>query len=48
MPALVVTLAQVLTVGSIRYRMPAEATLAVLAGVGVTEIRMTKPESPNQ
>jgi hypothetical protein len=37
MPALVVTLGQVMTVGSIRYRMPAEATLAVLVGVGVVE-----------
>jgi hypothetical protein len=38
MPAIVVTLGQALTVGSIRYRMPAEATLAVMAGVGVVEI----------
>ena len=49
MPALVVTLAQAITVGSIRYRMPAEASLAVLAGVGLTaviaKIRMTKFEA---
>ncbi len=38
MPALVVTLGQAMTVGSIRYRMPAEATLAVLAGVGMVEV----------
>ena len=34
MPALVVTVAQVLSVGSIRYRMPAEAALSVLASCG--------------
>jgi hypothetical protein len=34
LPALIVTLAQVMSVGSIRYRIPAEAPLAVLAGVG--------------
>jgi 4-amino-4-deoxy-L-arabinose transferase-like glycosyltransferase len=37
-PALIVTLAQVLSVGSIRYRMPAEATMAVLVAVGVSTL----------
>ncbi len=36
-PAVVLTLVQAVTVGSIRYRMPAEAELAVLAGVGLTD-----------
>jgi 4-amino-4-deoxy-L-arabinose transferase-like glycosyltransferase len=44
-PALVVTLGQAMTVGSIRYRMPAEAPMAVLAAAGAssTKFRMTKP-----
>ena len=37
MPALIVTLAQVLSVGSIRYRIPAEAPLAVLAALGISD-----------
>lgn len=37
-PALVVTMGMVMSVGSIRYRMPAEAPLAVLASVGVIEL----------
>ena len=37
-PAVVVTAVQVMTVGSIRYRMPAEAPLAVLAGAGAVEL----------
>jgi hypothetical protein len=50
MPAMVVTLGQALTVGSIRYRMPAEAPLAALAVAGMVDvlttakIRMTKIE----
>lgn len=47
-PAIMVTLGQAMTVGSIRYRMPAEAPLAVLAAVGSTgvlaKIRMAKFE----
>lgn len=47
-PALAVTLAQAITVGSIRYRMPAEAPLAVLVGVGAVDamqkVRKTKIE----
>ncbi len=39
MPAVAVTVAQVMSVGSIRYRLPAEATLAVLAAVGGTHRR---------
>ncbi len=34
MPAILLTIAQVLSVGSIRYRMPAEAPIAVVAAVG--------------
>jgi hypothetical protein len=37
-PAVMVTLGQAMTVGSIRYRMPAEAPLAVLAAVGATSV----------
>ena len=37
-PALVVTLAQVLSVGSLRYRMPAEAPLAIIAAVGAVDL----------
>ena len=37
-PALIVTLAQVMSVGSIRYRMPAEAMLAILVGIGISEL----------
>ena len=37
-PAVVLTAVQVMTVGSIRYRMPAEAPLAVLAGVGAVAV----------
>lgn len=37
-PAIVVTLAQAITVGSIRYRMPAEAPLALVAAVGLLDI----------
>jgi hypothetical protein len=43
-PAILVTVAQVLSVGSIRYRMPAEAPLAVLAAAGMMTLssgRMT-------
>jgi 4-amino-4-deoxy-L-arabinose transferase-like glycosyltransferase len=36
-PAVVLTAVQVLTVGSIRYRMPAEASLAVLAAAGAAD-----------
>ena len=39
MPAVAVTVAQVMSVGSIRYRLPAEATLAVLAAVGSVHLR---------
>lgn len=38
MPALVVTLGQVLSVGSMRYTMPAEATLAIVAAVGAMDL----------
>jgi hypothetical protein len=48
-PALVVTLGMALSVGSIRYRMPAEGPMAVIAATGLIgsknsndEIRMTK------
>ena len=37
-PAVVLTAVQAVTVGSIRYRMPAEAELAVLAGVGAVDV----------
>ena len=37
-PALVLTAVQVVTVGSIRYRVPAEPALAVLAGVGAVDV----------
>jgi hypothetical protein len=37
-PAIIVTLAQAITVGSIRYRMPAEAPLAVMAAVGFVDV----------
>ena len=37
-PAVVLTAVQVLTVGSIRYRMPAEPFLAVLAGAGAVDL----------
>ena len=39
MPAVAVTVAQVMSVGSIRYRLPAEATLAVLAAAGGVHLR---------
>ncbi len=38
LPALIVTLGQILSVGSIRYRMPAEAPLAVVAAVGAMSL----------
>jgi hypothetical protein len=38
MPALVVTLGQVLSVGSMRYTMPAEATLAIVAAAGAMDL----------
>jgi hypothetical protein len=47
MPALVVTLAQVISVGSIRYRMPAEAPVAVLAGTGIVGLARRKFEERN-
>jgi hypothetical protein len=48
MPALVVTLGQVISVGSLRYRMPGEAPLAVLAAVGVMDLlRKRKFEERN-
>jgi hypothetical protein len=37
-PAVVLTAVQVITVGSIRYRVPAEPSLAVLAGVGAVAV----------
>jgi hypothetical protein len=37
-PAVVLTAVQVITVGSIRYRMPAEPLLAVLAGAGTIDL----------
>ncbi len=37
-PAVVLTAVQVLTVGSIRYRVPAEPALAVLAGIGAVDL----------
>jgi len=37
-PALIVTLAQLMSVGSIRYRMPAEAPVAVVAAVGMLDL----------
>ena len=42
LPALGVTLAQVLSVGSIRYRIPAEPPMAVIAAVGLTSIANSK------
>ena len=42
MPALIVTLAQVMSVGSIRYTMPAEAPLAVLAAVAMMDVLQRK------
>ncbi len=45
-PAVVLTAVQVMTVGSIRYRMPAEAELAVLAGLGATDVWRTMAKWP--
>jgi hypothetical protein len=51
-PAIMVTLGQAASVGSIRYRMPAEASMCVLAAYGLIEIagktRIPKLESPNE
>lgn len=45
-PALYFTLAAILTVGSVRYRLPAEPLLAVLAAAGVAAIAQTRPPKP--